>query len=231
MFKKPFVRALLAVAVLVLAGVAMLAAAGNHGIVTSSDGRHIIATKPSIHVTPAPDIDAGLTTIAGNLSKYPNGVFFCCYGLTISGPDSFLGAAYWDAIPFTPTANYTVKALEASVGWGFNGANGVTLSLNEDSGGLPGKALATANLTNLEGYGSCCKLAIAKAPGGIPVSQGTQYWLVVSTSSGTAATYDGWAFNSTDMRAYPLATYSSTAGFWSLVSDVLPGYAVLGSAQ
>ncbi len=228
MTRTPLSRILVVIVALALIGVAAIAAAGrNHGIVTSADGRYIIATQPSNHITPA-QAEPNLSLIAGNLSRYPNAVFFCCYGLTISGPTSFLGEAYWDAIPFTPTANTTVRQIEVSVGWGFNGANGVTASLNADSNGLPGTALATANLTNLAGYGDCCQLAIARGAA-VPVTAGTQYWVVVSTSNTTTATYDGWAFNSTDMRAYQFATYSSKAGVWSLVTSLEPGYAVLGN--
>jgi hypothetical protein len=77
----------------------------------------------------------------------------------------------------------------------------------------------------LSGYGSCCTVTTGKDKG-IPVNKGTQYWLVVKTSDTTKQTYDGWAFNSTDMRAYPLAFY--TDGAWQTTNILLPGYAVLG---
>jgi hypothetical protein len=226
--RKPVVRIVLVLSVLTLAGIIALAAAGNHGIVTSQDGRMSIATKGPSHVSPWLEPAAGLTTIAGNLSKYPFGVYFCCYGYTITGPQSFLGTAYWAAVPFTPSANFHVKALEASVGWGGDGANGATISLNADAGGVPGAALASANVTGLGSFGSCCTVAIGKDPAGVPVSQGTQYWLVVSTSATTNTTFDAWAFNSTDMRSYPVAFYNSTSGVWGASSGLLPGYAVLG---
>ncbi len=226
MVRKPAVRIVLVLSVLALAGIAALAAAGHHGIVTSQDGRMIIAKQGPSHIT-AFHQPAGLTTIAGNLSKYPNGVFFCCYGYTISGPDSFLNSAYWDAIPFTPTSNMTVKEVEVSVGWGGSGTNGVTVSVNLDANGLPGTALATLNATGLSDYGDCCQLVVARSGTGLPVTQGTQYWVVVSTSTSTENTYDGWAFNSTDMRSYPFASYS-TANGWTKSDGLLPGYAVLG---
>lgn len=225
--RKPAVRIVLVLSVLTLAGIVALAAAGHHGIVTSQDGRMSIATHAPSHVTPWQTPEAeGLTTIAGNLSKYPYGTYFCCYGYTISGPESALETAYWVAIPFTPSANITVKAVEVSVGY-IEGVNGVTLSLNADSNGLPGSALASLDVKGLQNYGDCCSLAVAKG-GGLPVNGGTQYWLVVSTDASLATTFDAWAFNSTDMRAYPFASYSSTNGFWSASDGLLPGYAVLG---
>jgi hypothetical protein len=225
--RKPVVRIVLVLSVLTLAGIVALAAAGHHGIVTSQDGRLSIATQGPSHTTPFVE-PAGLTTIAGNLSRYPNGVFFCCYGYTISGPQSFLGEAFWIAIPFTPSANITAKKIEVSVGYGGNGTNGVTLSLNSDASGLPGPALATLNATNLSNYGSCCTLVVAHGGSGIPLTGGTQYWVVVSTSSTTVNTFDAWAFNSTDMRSYPFASYNSKSGVWGASDGLLPGYAVLG---
>lgn len=227
--KKPVVRIALVLSVLTLAGIAALAAAGRHGIVTSQDGRMSIAQRTPSHITPWKEpSEASLTKIAGNLSQYPFGTYFCCYGYTITGPQSFLGTAYWVAVPFTPSAAYSVKKIEASVGFAGDGTNGVTLSLNADAGGIPGAALASGNLTNLSDYGECCTLVVAQGPGGVPVNAGTQYWVVVSTSASTATTFDAWAFNSTDMRSYSFASYNSTTGTWGASDGLLPGYAVYG---
>jgi hypothetical protein len=230
MVRKPAFRIVVVLSILTLAGIVALAAAGQHGVVTSQDGRLSIAKQGPSHVTPSNE-PAGLTKIAGNLSTYPNGVYFCCYGYTISGPSSFLGAAYWIAVPFTPSVNYSAKAVAVSVGWGGNGTNGMTLSLNVDAGGIPGAALASTDLTGLQSYGSCCTLAIGKGNAGIPVNAGTQYWVVVSTDASTVNTFDAWAFNSTDMRSFPFASYSSTSGVWGATSGLLPGYAVYGVQQ
>jgi len=225
--RKPVVRIVLVLSVLTVAGIVALAAGGHHGIVTSQDGRLSIATNGPSHVTPANmEPESDLKIIAGNLSQYPYGVYFCCYGYTISGPDSFLGTAYWSAVPFTPSANYTVERIRASVAWGSNGANGATLSLNADANGVPGAALASFDATNLGTFGDCCLVAVAKT--GVPVTAGTQYWVVVSTDASTDDTFDAWDFNSTDQRSYPLASYSSSSGVWTAGEGLLPGYRVLG---
>jgi hypothetical protein len=228
MTRNPLMRVVLVMAALLLAGVVVLAAAGrNNGISVSKDGRFVTASHASGQITPA-QFPSGYTTLAGNLSRYPFGVFFCCYGYTLSGPASFLGQN-WIAVPFTLTANHTVYALEASVGY-VEGTNSVTLSLNADSGGLPGTALATADSTNLENYGSCCQLAIIKDPAGIPVTAGTQYWVVASTDSTNSDVFDAWAFNSTDMReTYTYAFQNAnTGGAWESSEGLLPGWAVIG---
>jgi hypothetical protein len=227
--RKPVVRIVLVLSVLTLAGIVALAAAGRHGIVTSQDGRMAIASHGPSHVTPSREPGAdGLTLIAGNLSKYPYGTYFCCYGYTITGPQGFLGYAVWVAVPFTPTTTMTAKKIQVSVGY-VEGPNGVTLSLNADSGCLPGAAIATANVTNLSDYGDCCTLATAQGGSGVTVNAGTQYWVVVSTGSTTTTTFDAWAFNSTDMReTYAFASYNSSSGGWAASEGLLPGYAVYG---
>ena len=98
MFKSPLARILIGLVALTLIGVTALALGSRTGVVTTSDGRHAIATKGAHQFVPTdPDSDAGLTTIAGNLSRYPFGVYFCCYGDTIAGPGAGFGHTYWAA--------------------------------------------------------------------------------------------------------------------------------------
>jgi hypothetical protein len=229
MVKKPAVRIVLVLSLLTLVGIAALAAAGRRGIVASADGRQTIATHgPSSHITPAVDDDGNLTVIAGNLSKYPFGVYYCCYGFTISGANSPIGQTFWAAVAFTPSANYNVGKVKVSAAF-VTGTNGARVSLNADAGGVPGAELAGVDRTGLGTFGECCILAVGKSKVGIPVSQGTQYWVVVSTDSKTNDTWDAWAFNSTDMRLGLVAGYSG--GVWSSSDNYVPGYAVLGVQQ
>ena len=228
MVRKPVVRIVLVLSLLTLAGIVALAAGGHHGVLTSKDGRMSIATQGSAHIKPWIEPDSGLTTIAGNLSRYPFGVYFCCYGFTISSSGSIIGATYWTAVPFTPDANYNVKKVETSVA-NASGTNGVTLSVNADAGGVPGAALASLNVTGLGVFGECCTLAVASGPGGLPVTKGTQYWVVASTSSATNDTWDAWAINSTDMRLGTIA--GSQGGPWSAGENLVPGFAVLGTPR
>jgi hypothetical protein len=232
--KKTLVASLLCFTVLATAVCAL--AADRSDLVLTGSG--VIVKHPSKVTTPGVQHEAGLKTIAGNLSDYPYGVFFCCYGLYITGLTNLLDVVpeYWQAVPFTPAANMTVKEVEASVVWA-EGTNAVVLSLNRDSGGLPGKAIHTWNVKNLATIGSCCQLATGKSQTGITVTKGTQYWVVVRTNSNDSNIFAAWEVNSTDMRLHPFASYcddskqgdcNGTSGKWTPVSDLLPGYAVLG---
>jgi len=170
--------------------------------------REVIVKHPPKVITPPAPHDPSLTTIAGTLSDYPYGVFFCCYTYYITGLTNLLNVVpeYWQAVPFTPAANLTVKEVEASVVWA-EGTNAVVLSLNGDSNGLPGKAIHTWSVKNLAIIGSCCQLATGKSQTGIAVTKGTQYWLVVRTNSNDTNVFAAWALNSTDMRSHPFASY------------------------
>jgi hypothetical protein len=224
-------------AVLALVGVTALAVGSKQNVVISSDGRQAIATKaPSAVYADSSDSDAALTTIAGNLSRYPFGTFFCCYGNTIAGISSPLGFEVWLAIPFTPSANATVTKVKTSVGYITNSDVVFNLSLNNDSGGLPGTAIKTFHASASNAFGSCCALVTGSSTG-IPVTAGTQYWVVVSTSDKKHGGFFGaWAFNSTDMRNEAIASYCNSTGTqcgsnngkWVGFQSLRPAFGVLG---
>jgi hypothetical protein len=222
-------------ALLVLTSMTALAADRNNLILNE---REVIVKHPVGKITPAAPQDPSLKTIAGNLSDYQFGVFFCCFGYYITGLHNLLNVVpeYWQGVPFTPSANMTVNQVDASVGWN-EGVNAVFLSLNQDSGGLPGKAIHTWTAKNMEIYGSCCKLATGKSKSGVAVKKGVQYWFVVGTNSSDENIFASWALNSTDMRTFSFASYcddsaqgscNGTSGRWTAVRGVLPGFAVLG---
>jgi len=240
MVKSPLARVVLCLAVLMLIGVTALALGTKQNFITSNDGRTAIATKGPSVVTPRdPRSDAGLKTIAGNLSTYPFGTFFCCFGNTIAaGPPNF-PFQYWVAIPFTPTADATVTRVEASVGtFGGADAGAFQIQLLADNSNSPGSPIKTFDIKTESTYGSCCTLDVGNDKAGIPVTKGTQYWVAVTTSKKQTAFAGGWAFNSTDMRSHEIAgwcegssTYcGSNSGKWVVgqSGDPLPAYAVLG---
>ncbi len=239
MTKSPLARILLCLTALTLVALAALAVNSKSNYSFSQDQRTVMATKTPSFVAPT-NHDATLKTIAGNLSTYPFGTFFCCFGNTIAaGPPNF-PFQYWVAIPFTPTADATVTRVEVSVGtFGGSDAGAFRIQLLADNNNSPGSAIKSFTIASEPNYGACCTLDVGKDKAGIPVTSGTQYWIAVTTSKKQTAFAGGWAFNSTDMRSHEIAgwcegssTYcGSNSGVWVVgqSGDPLPAYAVLGN--
>ena len=204
-------KMLLTLTVLALAS-ATAFAASNDGVTLSRDGRTTIATKPGTAVVRTPSSDAGLVKIFSNIgTAYPKGTYWCCTGATIFGPTAASGAPeFWEAAGFTPTANHTVTKIEIAVGF-VQGTNGLVLTVNEDSGGVPGKVIKTYALTNLPTFGSCCVVATKTDSTGISVTKGKQYWIVLKTNKKESNTWAAWNLNDTDeVDPFPVAFWCSS---------------------
>ena len=159
--------------------------------------------------------------------KYPNGLYFCCYGNTISGSGSVIGATYWVAMGFTPAADADLKEIDVGVGY-VTGTNKVIISLYDDNGGVPGNVIKKWSQTGLGNFGACCQIEVGKTRG-IHVTAGTPYWVAVTTDGADSDTWAAWPFNSTDqINPVPLAV-SNGAG-WSAAGGSVPApnFAVIG---
>jgi hypothetical protein len=221
-------RILIAAAAAALASSAAMAGPG-HGIMLSKDGRITsIVRGTGIYAAP-PRHDAGAKLIFSNIGKkYPLGLYFCCSGATISGPDSGLGFQSWPAMQFVPSINATVTELDVAVEW-IEGTNEVDLGLYADAGGVPGTLLKTFTATDLQSDGGCCGLAVGKDKEGIPVVGGTPYWVAVTTDKNGTDTFASWEFNSTDqLDALPSAVNKGSG--WVTNGGAVPAasFAVYG---
>jgi hypothetical protein len=207
----------------VVAAVASRAAwAAPAGVSLSADHKITIIDHGTSKSTPPLMHAPKMTQIAGNLGTYyPKGLYFCCYGFTITGPNSPLGIGQnWVAVAFTPAADATATEVDAGVGY-VEGTNGVVLSLTSDAGGVPGTVLWSGNATGLGGFGSCCILATGKIKGGVALTAGTQYWITVTTNKKEANEFGAWAFNSTDETDIQ-TTASNTGSGWT-AGEAVPG--------
>jgi hypothetical protein len=175
------------------------------------------------------DEAAGLITIFSSLaSKYPKGVYWCCTGYNVMGSASGVGEQ-WMGGAFTPGADHTVTRIEVAVGYSGQGVNGVVISLNEDNGGIPGKALKKWNASGLPVFGTCCTVVVKTDKSGVPLSGGKQYWVVLTTNSNETETVDGWNVSDADQIDQAMtASYDGTT--WHTF-QVAPGlaFAVKGS--
>jgi hypothetical protein len=201
----------------------------------SADGRFVRATNPPATITPRPEPDVKSKKIFSNFSHDKLAVYFSIWGNTIAqGPPNFPFQT-WVAEAFTPAANATVTKIETSAGRQGSGSSGFEISLYSDAGGIPGSVLQTSHVANLPQYGECCDVSTANFATGVPVTAGTQYWVVVSTTSQDPDIY-AWAFNSTNMTAQTAASWcsgsstycGSSSGVWVPYSYVQLGFEVFG---
>ena len=119
-------------------------------------------------------------------------------GWTISGT-GILGFSQSIGDEFQVTSNGSVSQIDVAVGY-VEGTNSFKISLNSDSGGLPGAALMTwDNLASPYNFGSCCELLTISGITGLNLTTGTNYWLVVAPESSSSTLWGAWNFsNSTN---------------------------------
>ena len=146
---------------------------------------------------------------AQNVSIYNNflagNTFVCCsgefvLGTTVASASSFPGA-YRAAAAFTPAGNFNLTQIDLALSFFLSGgtARGISISLNQDSDGMPGAALETwGGLTapsQVEGATSALVTTVFSAST-IPLLAGKQYWIVASPAS--PDTSDFWLMNAVD---------------------------------
>jgi hypothetical protein len=237
-------KMLLTLLILTVASAAF--AAGTDRVVVSKQGAIVrrIPAQPAQSVPRTDTPDPSLVMIYNTLaSKYPKSPYWGWTAASVNGPFDGLGdPELWTAMPFTPTANHTVT--EVAVGVTLDsGTNGLVLSLNNDASGAPGTAVETWQLTNLP-TALCCTVQVATDNAGIPVTAGTQYWIVLSTNSTEIDTSAGWNLSeidqvdsatlaqycSNDKGGYSCSEYGLQNDAWTTFPNV-PGvaFAVLGS--
>lgn len=202
------------------------ALAGPAGAVATADGRTTIEARSLAPVTGRQvQLPLGAKEIYSNFNTDVDNAYDCCNGWTVSAVGSILGFRQDVAMPFTPAKNYTVKTINVAVGW-VAGTNGAAISLNEDSGGVPGAVIKKGSVTGLPTFGTCCVTASIGAKGA-PVVAGTQYWVVVKTDKKTADTWDAWNFN--NIGAAGTFAFDSGTG-WQLTSSTLGAFSVVGKS-
>jgi hypothetical protein len=146
-------------------------------------------------------------------------------GLTIAGTQTTHGFEEWGEA-FTPNHRFDLTEIIMALGW-FGGRNGVTVSLDTNSNGVPGKALASWSFSGLPGFGTTSNTVqmMTFAPG-IVLQPGQTYWLVAAPSAGS--TQAVWNLNSTGVTG--LAAVNSGTG-WLTTTNVPSGaFEVLGQS-
>ncbi len=166
------------------AALALVATAANAGPkVTLSHDNRFVSVMPGKALQTAPSFlpKKGSSLYSTVATDYPDGLYFCCYGSTLSGPSSFFGEAYGIAEQFTPSKTADAKSLMAAVGY-VSGDKSVTLTLYADNGSnSPGAELASATGTTDTEFGECCGLVTVKIKK-TSLTAGTNYWVGITTT-------------------------------------------------
>ena len=189
-------KAILTIAALAFAGTAAFAL--PPGVHINRATRTVSIDNPVMpFVPPVREVPKGSKILFSNDDpKFPKGVYFCCYGFDIAGPDSALGFQAWTAIAFTPKKSGDITEIEAGIGY-LEGDNTINFGIWNDSGGVPGSEIAGGDLTVSQTIGQCCALVTFKKK--VPVAAGTKYWIVGSTDANNTTAFSSWLANSTNV--------------------------------
>jgi hypothetical protein len=199
-----------------------IAQTAKNGTVTINGGRNMIFVKPPVYtISPPNTLPAGVIVIYSNLGK-GNDTYNAISGVGILGPDAGQMLPQSVGTAFTPTADHLVQAVQVGATY-VQGTNGVIVSLNEDSNGVPGKQLAAKSFTNLPSFGSCCTLQTGMGKSGIPVKANTQYWIVLQPIAND--TYCVWNDNYQGLQG---RWANNTGQGWQSSYQVLESMAVYG---
>jgi hypothetical protein len=222
MVKEELRHALLCLVVLLVSCGALLAA-GPDRIPNVA----VAAGSPVIHPLDTADT-AGLATIFSNLGSKTD-TYDDKFGWVIAGPESALGEEQWIAASFVPKATATFTRIKIPVGWdgpGY-GANGFTLAVFTNSGGVPGELLHKWAVMNLFMWGTCCDLDVANDKKGIQLEKGKRYWVVAETGTTTTQTMDAWAY--TWNHHMGTIAYDLGKGWIRYPNQVIPAFALYGT--
>jgi hypothetical protein len=218
---KMFVRALVCVFVL--------------SLVSLAADRTLVTTKPvkGGHAAKAERLDPALILLFGNLaSADPKGLYYCCSGNIIAGPnnpDSF--SPYSEAIQFTLASASHVKSIATSVNYITAGVDTqFEFNIEADASGVPSGTPLNAHpyktTINSQTFGACCEVE-TKATGGTAgqsLAAGT-YWIVWSATSSTsdlAAEVNQAILDQVDSAVVAYSASSGVTGSWTAYTTTLP---------
>jgi hypothetical protein len=225
--KRSSISSLLLCVALLTVAPGTLAAQDGEGIIRINGGSMTIALHPNPQkIEQSAEDPSSLVTIYSDLGTGAN-VYLPGSGWSVTGPD-VAGGKVDSATPFTPKRNFNLVLIKVAI-LTAGGTNGVTLSVNDDSSGAPGKAIRMWNLVNLPPFPGCCKLDLARLKKTVRVKKGVQYWLVASTDKATQDASDSWNMNSRSIFGTVGQRFGN--GAWQVTknSALLPAFSVLGT--
>jgi len=189
-------QAIFSISLITFLSVAAMAQS-NKNIVTLNGGRTVLYTGPRQPVAPG-QVPEKAVTIYSNLGA-KNSRYNGSAGVGILGRDA--GQPWPEAVAngFKPAVDHVVQAIQVGLGY-VSGTNEVVVALMDDDQGNPGHILHAWHVSNLPPFGSCCTLETVYDKAGIPVTGGTQYWVVVAPADPNGNTYAVWDNNISNLN-------------------------------
>lgn len=174
---------------------------------------------------------AGATFINNLDTAYPKGLYFCCSGNIIAGPNNPDGfPAYAEAVQFTLASASHVRRLVTNVNYISPGKDTqFELNIEADSSGVPSGTpinKAPYKITvGSQSFGKCCEVE-ARYLGkvGLSLSAGT-YWVVwqsISSTSDLAAEVNVSIRDQVDAVNVAYSQSNGAAGSWTGYATVTP---------
>jgi hypothetical protein len=168
------------------------------GVVISNDKLRTRTFQPSKQHFVPPQHDPSLLTIFSDLgTAYPNSLYFCCFGYTISGHTSSLIDYVQFGVQFYPAVSARITEIDAAYTYE-NGTHIATFGLYADAGNRPGTLLKVFSTKDFPPFGSCCALAVMKDKEGVSVTANTPYWLAGINDDSNQDEWGVWEENTSD---------------------------------
>lgn len=207
--------------VVVLAASAVNAVSQTAGNWSAAVPRVLRAPGAQISHFPSTELEPIFRNLAAMYSPYDT-----MQGIGFSGPDTPMNNEYWVAMPFTPATDSTVYAVQLAIST-LGGTDRASVSLNADSGGVPGAVLQSWTAENLGLFQSqCCELPIFFAVPGVAVQAGLQYWVVAAPAQDAPSFNGAWYF--APNQGQGLTAYNLDETGWLPYVGPVGAFAVFG---
>lgn len=208
------------VAVALCATTGSLWAQAPYGMQTLQNNRDAVLAEqgsPGASTTNKPSV--ALKDIYSNFNDDPD-FLYRGTAWVITSESSAYSKQQFVAMPFTPAADSLVRKMQLALTH-YSGTNAATVSVHADAVGLPGKVLASFELTDLPPFPSCCEVMKGTIRP-LLVRAGETYWVVVTVPDGVHAE---WHQNSTKLTG----VFAIDLGEgWKQVQGKLSAFRVLG---
>jgi hypothetical protein len=219
--KKMFARAVLCVFAL-----SLVSLAADRTLVTTKPVKGGHAAKVE---RPNPAVITLLSTMA---SLDPKGLYYCCSGNIIAGPNNPDGfSPFSEAIQFTLASASHVKSIATSVNYITPAVDTqFEFNIEADASGVPsGVPLNAAPYKvtiNSQTFGACCAVETKPIGGaaGKSLAAGT-YWIVwssISSTSDLAAEVNVAILDQVDLTNVAYSASNGVAGSWNAYTTTLP---------